>query len=81
MGRTLSETRGNAAWTYTYNDAGQTTSLTDPLGNRTALAYDGAGNLVSVTEALGNVTRYEYDSLGRLIKETERGRKQPDLCL
>ena len=59
------------ATTYTYNSAGNRTSMTDSLGNVTLYAYDSDGNLTQVTDALGNVTTYTYDSFGNKLTETD----------
>lgn len=57
-------------WTYTYNDLGQTLSLTGPrmdLVNSTVFTYQPqSGMLASVRNALGHTTTFsEYDGNGR----------------
>lgn len=72
------EARGNAAgatpadytWTYGYDEAGNRTSVTDPLGNAVEYAYDAADNLTQVEDQRGNPTDYSYDVLNRLWKVT-----------
>jgi len=58
-------------WTYTYNLAGQTKTVTDPNGNVTSFSYDASGGLASVTNALGQVTLYSNDADGRPVTLTD----------
>jgi RHS repeat-associated protein len=66
--------RGNAAggnpaaYTthYGYDDGGQLTKTTDPLGNPTSTAYDAGGNIVTVTDAALHVTTRNYDANNNL---------------
>jgi RHS repeat-associated protein len=72
------EARGNASgatpadytWAYQYDEAGNRTRVTDPLGNYSQHAYDAVNNLTQVTDQRGNVTTYSYDVLNRLWKVT-----------
>ena len=60
--------RGNASGanpadyttSYTYNDYGQPTTVTDPLGNVTHTSYDADGNQASTTDASGRETAYTW---------------------
>ena len=58
----MKETDANSQnTTYTYDSAGRRTSVTDRLGNKTAVTYhDPSGYLASVTDALGGVTMFTY---------------------
>ncbi|MGD0167345.1 MAG: DUF6531 domain-containing protein [Gaiellaceae bacterium] len=58
-------------WHETYDYAGDLTSLTDPLGDRTTFAYDAVGNLTSRTDPNGHTTSYSYDAANRLVAVTE----------
>jgi YD repeat-containing protein len=58
--------------TYSYNNTGQVT-VTDAVGDSTALSYDINGNVAQIQDALGNVTRTQYNATGRLT-----GRILPD---
>ncbi|AKU21153.1 hypothetical protein ACZ75_06325 [Massilia sp. NR 4-1] len=53
---------------YTYNNAGQRTSVRDAMGNRTLFHYDGHGKLRFTVDALGGISENRYDSNGALIK-------------
>jgi RHS repeat-associated protein len=75
---TLVEPRGNVAggsqgdytWTYSYDDANQLETQTDPLGNVTTLFYDLAGNLSWRRDANLHVTSYGYDDANLLTSVT-----------
>jgi RHS repeat-associated protein len=72
------EARGNAGganpadytWAYQYDEAGNRTRVTDPLGNYSQYAYDAVNNLDQVTDQRSNATAYSYDVLNRLWKVT-----------
>src|SRR5205085_7004466 len=55
--------------TYTLNDSGDRTSLTDPLWNTTYYGW-AAGLLVSVTDPLGRTTTWDYDDHRRVVTIT-----------
>ncbi len=57
--------------TYTYNEAGQVTSVTDAEGNTTTATYDAYGNLMQVSDSTGTMTYAEYDALDRLILQED----------
>ena len=64
------EARGNApvrpadyTWAYQYDEAGNRTRVTDPLGNYIQYAYDAVNNLTQVTDQRGNATEFSYDAL------------------
>lgn len=52
-----------ATTNYGYDEDGNLTSVTDPLGNATSYAYDALGDVTSVTNPLGT-TSYTYDADG-----------------
>lgn len=72
------EARGNAAgatpsdytWAYQYDEAGNRSRVTDPLGNYIQYAYDAVNSLTQVTDQRGNAVDYSYDVLNRLWKVT-----------
>ena len=72
------EARGNVGggtptdytWTYQYDEAGNRTRITDPLGNQTQYGYDAINKLIQVTDQRGNATDFAYDVLNRLWKVT-----------
>ncbi|MER7967158.1 DUF6531 domain-containing protein [Streptomyces ardesiacus] len=55
---------------YTYDEAGNLTSVTDPLGGVTSTAYDAAGNVTKRTDSDKRVTAYGYDKLDQLTAVT-----------
>ena len=52
---------------YTYDAAGNISSVTDGLGNQTKYIRTKGGDIAAVVDPLGNVTRYRYDKAHRLI--------------
>lgn len=56
---------------YTYNIAGQITSVISPLQEVTTYTYDTNGYLTSSAAPLGAVTTFGYDQLGRLRTTTD----------
>lgn len=50
------------------NGLGQTTAITDALGNTIHYTHDGYGNLLATTDPMGNSVRLDYDTLGRKIR-------------
>lgn len=65
-GRVISRSADDAATTvsYTYDKAGQRTSMTDATGT-THYAYDSKGRLTTVTEPDGAATTAAYDAAGQ----------------
>jgi RHS repeat-associated protein len=80
----LIEARGNVTggtpsdytWVYTYNNANQLLTQTDPLNHLTTLTYDAVGNLKTWTDANNHTTTYDYDPANHL-----QSVKAPDLSL
>jgi len=48
--------------TTAYDENGQVSSMTDPMGFATDFAYDSIGNLASFTDPSGATTSYTYDT-------------------
>ena len=69
--KTVTAEAQNRSWTYSYNAAGQTKTVTDPNGHVTSFAYDASGGLASMTNALGQVTAYSHDADGRPVTLTD----------
>ncbi len=64
-GRLVKKTADHAVTvSYTYNDLGQRTSMTDATGT-SRYSYDAAGRLVTVTEPDGAETTAGYDAAGQ----------------
>jgi RHS repeat-associated protein len=72
------EPRGNATgatasdytWTYEYDQAGNRTQVTDPLGNDLTYEFNAVNDVTKVTDQRSNETTYTYDVLNRLQKVT-----------
>lgn len=62
----------NASYTTTmaYDTAGNMTSSTDPLGDKTTWAYDAANEITKVTDPLGHASTYAYDGYGDVATAT-----------
>ena len=60
------------AVTYTYDAAGNRTSETDPLGNRTLYEYDSYGRCTQITDPMGNRTSYAYDEVIGIVRPKPR---------
>jgi RHS repeat-associated protein len=77
----VTEPRGNIAgadpaqytWTTGYDAAGNVTSQTDTLGNKTISSFDELGNLVEQVNPRGKKTTYSYNSLNQLATVTAPG--------
>ena len=54
-----------AATTFTYDNAGRRTGVTNPLGNTTATGYYANGQVAYVADPLGNTTGYQSDGANR----------------
>lgn len=75
---TIVDPRGNVTgadpakytWTYGYDQAGNPTSVSNPLGHKHSTGYDVVGNITTVTDARNKQTVYEYDELNRPKKVT-----------
>lgn len=59
-------------WSYSYNAAGQLTSVTDPSSGTTAYSYDSIGRLSSVQNANGKIAlTLTYDGADRVRTRTD----------
>lgn len=59
-----------AIYTYTYDAAGRTATVADPLGFTEKYAYNGLGQKTTYTNQAGSVWTYSYDAGGRLTQES-----------
>lgn len=55
---------------YTYDDAGNRTSMIDPDGGTTTYTYDDINRVTGINNSLGEVTSFVYDNAGRLTEQT-----------
>lgn len=69
-GNVTGATAADYTSSYVYDEAGNRTSVTDPLGNEVEYVYDPANNLTQVEDQRGNATDYAFDELNRLWKVT-----------
>jgi YD repeat-containing protein len=58
--------------TYTYDDAGQLTQVSQPDGTALNYSYDAAHRLVGVTDARGNAVTYTLDNAGNRVGDALR---------
>ncbi len=56
--------------TYTYDEKGNRTSITNALNQTARFEYDTKGNVVKVTDPSGQSLTMTYDGLGNLLKAT-----------
>lgn len=56
---------------FGYDANGNTTSIADPLSNKTTLAYDQLNRLISSLDPLGKTTQGTYDSNDKLLSVTD----------
>ena len=79
-GRTTSmvEARGNVSgataadytWGYQYDENGNRTRITDPLGNELDYEYNALGDVTKITDQRSNETTLAYDIMNRLQRVT-----------
>jgi RHS repeat-associated protein len=55
---------------YTYDAAGNLSSIIYPDGKTVTYTYDAVNRMKTVTDWAGRVTSYDYDAAGKLIKTT-----------
>ena len=58
-------------WVFEYDENGNRTAATDPLGATTTFTFDQRGHLAAVSDALGNVRAIETDPAGLPLVITE----------
>ncbi|MEX0426881.1 putative T7SS-secreted protein [Nocardioides sp. DS6] len=68
VGATLAD---GTVWTFSYDQQGRRTAMTDPVGATTRYAYDARGHLASVTDATGATRTIESDAAGLPVVVTE----------
>ena len=61
----------DASIAYHYDDRGNRSQLTDPLGNISTYQYDIQGNVTQLTDAKGNVWKHQYDARGQRTQSTD----------
>ncbi|MBC7367997.1 MAG: RHS repeat protein [Undibacterium sp.] len=69
LSRTVAQgTPAQATTLYAYDNDGNMTSMTDPLGRVTRFTYDDEHHRLTQTDALGRLTQWTYDDDGNVTK-------------
>lgn len=66
--RSVTNPRGNAIATYSYDVYGRLTARTDAAARSDTYSYDSAGRLDRIVDRKGQTTRYVYDAAGRVTR-------------
>ncbi len=66
--RSVTNPRGNAIATYSYDVYGRLTARTDAAAKSDTYAYDSAGRVATFVDRKGQTTRYVYDTAGRVTR-------------
>ena len=69
------------ATTYTYDAAGNRTSMTDADGNRTLYYYDQDNRLIYTIDAMGDVQGQTYTNQGQVSQQTTYANRIPAIVL
>ena len=71
LSRTVAQgTAAQATTLFSYDNDGNMTSMTDPLGRVTRYTYDDEHHRLTQTDALGRVTKWSYDDDDNVVKVT-----------
>lgn len=70
LNRIIDVNKGNPDTAYSYDAAGNLSSIRAETGKTVSYGYDAANRLISVQDWLGNSTAYGYDTAGRLTSCT-----------
>jgi len=70
QGRIKSTTAGGSTWTFTYDNCGNRTSMTDPDAGTSTYSYDALGREIYRLDARGAAVVTNYDYLGRITSTT-----------
>ena len=68
--REIRDSTGDMVLTYTSDNNGLITGVTDRAGRHVSYQYTD-GRLTAVTDVLGHVMTYEYDAAGKMIRKTD----------
>ncbi|MCB1194332.1 MAG: VCBS repeat-containing protein, partial [Leptospiraceae bacterium] len=66
LGQVLSQTIGDLTTSYTYNESGRVSEITEPSGNKVSLDYDRAGNILTKMDSNSGKITYTYNLIGNL---------------
>lgn len=67
----VTDANGNTTSYYNKSPYGETTEITDPLGNKTVRGLDSYGNINSVKDPNSNTTSLTYDNRGNITSITD----------
>ena len=67
----VTDANGNTTVYYVDSPYGETTEVTDPLGNKAVRGIDSFGNIKSITDPLNNTTGITYDANGNVTSITD----------
>lgn len=70
-GRLLKVAGGGRTFTFSYNDSGRVSAVSDGTGRSVAYGYSSAQELTSVTDVGGAVWSYAYDLRGRMTRKVD----------
>ena len=59
-----------SSWSFTYDDAGNWSGMTDPQGDTETRVYDSRGRMISHIDRNGRTFAYGYNSKNLVIFET-----------
>jgi len=68
MGNLITASNQNITYTYTYDNNGRITSVTDSFARVITYQYDKTGNRTQMTMPDGKITNYAYDTNNRLTQ-------------
>ncbi len=71
-GRLDSRSVGDETWTYSYDNAGQLTHVSQPDGSAISYNYDDAHRLIGISDSVGNSITYTLDAIGNHLSEQVR---------
>lgn len=66
--KSVTNPRGNAIATYSYDVYGRLTARTDAAAKSDTYSYDSAGRVERIVDRKGQTTRYVYDTAGRVVR-------------
>jgi RHS repeat-associated protein len=75
----VSASNNEGTYTFTYDDQGRVTGVTEPFDVSLSFGYDANGNRVLVQDSFGGTTQSTYDAANQLVSELFSQVGQPSL--